>query len=271
MKDATTKAYGFAGGAGTFDANRRLKGTAYAKCQGLWVSAGNYAGYSDWWLRTPYSPIYCCGVEYEGYVFTNELVTHTNFGVCPAVKIGDLNADITLSGVSIKSMPSKTVYTVGEDFDDSGLTLTASYSDGDLDTIELGFTCTGFNSGKTGVQTITVTYGGKSTTFTVTVKPASGSLTGIAVKKMPNKTVYTYRKDQNLDTAGLELEASYSDGSKIPVDPAACTITGYSAKPAGNKTITVEFEGKTTQFDVTVKYAWWQWLIRIFLLGFIWY
>ncbi|MCR5150828.1 MAG: bacterial Ig-like domain-containing protein, partial [Clostridiales bacterium] len=65
--------------------------------------------------------------------------------------------------------------------------------------------------------------------------------------------------------------ATYSDGSTAPVDPAVCTITGYSAKPAGDKMITVEYEGQTVQFKVKVEYVWWQWLIRILLLGFIWY
>ena len=100
---------------------------------------------------------------------------------------------------------------------------------------------------------------------------AAVTLTGLTVKKQPNKTVYTYKNDKNLDLAGLELEAAYSDGTVKAVDPAACRITGYSAKPRGDKTITVEYEGQTAQFKVTVKYAWWQWLIRIFLLGFIWY
>ena len=96
-------------------------------------------------------------------------------------------------------------------------------------------------------------------------------ITGLTVKKQPNKTVYTYRNDKDLDLAGLELEAICSDGSVKAVDPSACKFTGYSAKPVGDKTITVEYEGQTAQFKVTVKYTWWQWLIRIFLLGFIWY
>ncbi|MBQ9552645.1 MAG: bacterial Ig-like domain-containing protein [Clostridia bacterium] len=168
-------------------------------------------------------------------------------------------------------MPSKTVYNVGDSFSQSGLTLTATYSDGSSKTISSGFTCSGFNSSSAGTKTITVTYQGKTTTFTVTVKSAAATLTGIAIKAAPSKTVYTYRRDKNLDITGLEVEATYSDGSKTPIDPAACTISGYSAKPAGNKTITVAYEGQTAQFTVTVQYLWWQRIIRIVLLGFLWY
>lgn len=109
------------------------------------------------------------------------------------------------------------------------------------------------------------------TTYTATYQRTPIVITKLAVKKQPTKTVYTYRNDETLDITGLELEATYSNGSVKPVDPAACRISGYSAKPRGEKTITVEYEGMTAQFTVTVKYEWWQWLIIIFLLGFIWY
>ena len=272
--EVTNKAYGFSRYASTRDVKRQLKGTDYARCQGLWYyheNADEKTGPSHWWLRTPYTKTFSCYVENTGVVNDMDYVTHTNIGVCPAIKIGDLNAGITVNSVAIQTMPAKTVYNVGESFDDSGLTLNVTYSDGDTVTITDGIVCTGFNSATPGISTVTVSYGGKSTTFNVTIKPAAGSVAGIAIKSMPNKTVYTYRNDKDLDLAGLEVEVTYTDNSKSPIDPAACTITGYSAKPAGDKTITVEYEGQTTQFNVTVKYAWWQWLIRIFLLGFIWY
>ena len=89
---------------------------------------------------------------------------------------------------------------------------------------------------------------------------------------MPNKTVYIYRKDTSLDLSGMELEVTYSDGSKKTVtNTSAFKTSGYSAKPRGEKTITVEYKGLKTEFNVTVKYAWWQWLIIIFLFGWIWY
>ncbi len=93
----------------------------------------------------------------------------------------------------------------------------------------------------------------------------------LSIKKNPTKTTYTYRKDTNLDLSGMEAELTFANGTKATLDPSECTVTGYSAKPAGNKTITVEYEGLTAQFNVTVKYAWWQWIIRILLFGFIWY
>ena len=274
MEEATKKAYGFAESAATLDMRKLMEGSDYAKCQGLWYCQdvqSVYIDFSCWWLRTPWSPVFVCGVEHDGHINDTIAANHTNFGICPAMKIGNLNAGITLTGIAVKTMPSKTVYNVGESFSQSGLTLTATYSDGSKETIKSGFTCSGFSSAAAGTKTVTVTYQGKTTTFTVTVKSAAASLTGIAIKAAPNKTVYTYRNDKNLDITGLEIEATYSDGSKTPIDPAACTISGYSAKPAGNKTITVAYEGQTAQFTVTVQYLWWQRIIRIVLLGFLWY
>jgi hypothetical protein len=33
----------------------------------------------------------------------------------------------------------------------------------------------------------------------------------------------------------------------------------------------VTAEGKSATFDMQVNLVWWQWLILIFLLGFLWY
>ena len=275
--EATNSAYGFRSEdfyTTDTDFNRLKAGSDYAKCQGLWYSQDAYnpfENFSYWWLRTPYSPAFACGVEYDSRVFTNELVTHTNYGVCPAIKLGNLNGSVTLSSIAIRTLPAKTVYAIGESFSDSGLTLTATYSDGSTETITSGFSCTGFSSAVPGTVSVTVSYAGKTATFNVTIGTSSAALTGIAIKTAPSKTVYTYKKDASLDLTGLEVVATYSDSSTAPVDLSACTISGYSAKPAGTKTITVTYEGLTAQFNVTVKYAWWQQIIRILLLGFLWY
>ena len=76
---------------------------------------------------------------------------------------------VTLSSISVKTMPSKTVYLVGEEFNPAGLTLTAKYSDGSTKTISSGYSISGFSSNTVGEKTVTVSYQGKSTTFKVTV------------------------------------------------------------------------------------------------------
>ena len=48
--------------------NRQMKGTDYAKCQGLWVStSSSYNGNSWWWLRSPGSSDLATEVFYDGW------------------------------------------------------------------------------------------------------------------------------------------------------------------------------------------------------------
>ncbi len=78
---------------------------------------------------------------------------------------------VTLSGVSIAAMPSKTTCKLGENLDTSGLTLKLTYSDGSTKNITSGFTTSGFSSDTTGVKKVTVSYSGKTVSFNVTVMP----------------------------------------------------------------------------------------------------
>ena len=72
--------------------------------------------------------------------------------------------------------PSKTEYEIGEEFDGSGMTVTARYSDGSEKTLEAGaYFVSGFSSVKAGEVMVTVSYTEgdvtKTAEFTVTVNP----------------------------------------------------------------------------------------------------
>lgn len=80
---------------------------------------------------------------------------------------------VTLSKISVASMPEKTVYAVGEDFDATGLVIKAYYSDGTSATVTnyvLGL----FDSSSEGTKTIVVGYSENGVAanceFTVTVE-----------------------------------------------------------------------------------------------------
>lgn len=104
------------------------------------------------------------------------------------------------------------------------------------------------------------------------IPPAAPQLTGVSIKTLPEKTKYTYKVDGDIDLKGLTIEAKYSDGSTVIVaDTSKMNVSGYSATTAGEQTVTVEYEGFSVRYSVTVEYTWWQWIIRILLLGFLWY
>ena len=175
---------------------------------------------------------------------------------------------LPIGGVIITAVYTKNVYTVTWLID--GKTTNTSVSFGDpiqkpVDPTKPGHKFTGWT------PAIPATMPAKNMTFTAKFEPVV--VTSLRIVKKPDKTVYTYRRDTNVDLSGMVLEATYSDGSTRTVngtDPGV-KVSGYSAKPRGDKTVIVEYEGQHAQFTVNVKYVWWQWLILIFLLGFIWY
>ncbi len=74
--------------------------------------------------------------------------------------------------------PTKTSYTIGDKLDTTGLAVTAKYSDGSSKPVSTGYTLSGFDSSTAGTKTVTVTYGGRTATFVVTVKNAASDTTG---------------------------------------------------------------------------------------------
>ena len=156
-------------------------------------------------------------------------------------------AALTVQSVSIKTKPNKTTYYVGDTLDNTGLTLTVKYTDGSTKTISSGYTCSITTLNVQGTQTVSITYGGKSATFTVTVKPAT--LVSIAIKTKPNKT--TYYVGDRLVTTGLSLTATYSNGTTKTIY-SDFTCSPALLNTAGTQTVTVTYEGKTATFTVTV-------------------
>lgn len=77
--------------------------------------------------------------------------------------------DATVTAISVKSLPAKTTYRVGDSLETTGLSLTVTKNDGTTETVTSGFTCTPTVLTGVGSQVITVTYQDQATTFTVNV------------------------------------------------------------------------------------------------------
>ena len=157
-----------------------------------------------------------------------------------------VNTDAVKS-IAVKTNPTKTSYYVGDTLNTSGLTLTATYNSGKTETVSSGFTCSPTTLNTAGQQTITVTYSGKTTTFTVTVN--TDTVKSIAVKTNPTKT--SYYVGDTLNTSGLTLTATYNSGKTETVS-SGFTCSPTALNTAGTQTITVTYSGKTTTFTVTV-------------------
>lgn len=108
--------------------------------------------------------------------------------------------------------------------------------------------------------------------ITVSGRLVPPSVVSLSVVSPPSKTKYIYKSGEQLELDGLVLEAVYSNGSKKTVTAEqGINASSFSASSVGEKTVTVEYGGCTASFKITVEYAWWQRIIRILLLGFLWY
>ena len=175
--------------------------------------------------------------------------------VITATTVNGLTSNCTINvkkeevtSLTIATKPTKTNYYVGDTLNTAGLTLKAAYNNGTTQTITGGFTCTPTALSTAGAQTVTVNYGGKTATFTVNVQDVT--LSGIAIASKPTKT--SYFVGDTLDTTGLKLTATYSNGTTQTITSGfTCTPTALST--AGAQTVTVNYGGKTATFTVNVQ------------------
>jgi uncharacterized repeat protein (TIGR02543 family) len=154
----------------------------------------------------------------------------------------------TLVSIIITTPPTKTTYNIGDTLDLTGIVVTATYSDSTTETVSVSTAnVSGFDSSTAGSKTLTVTYQGKTATFTVMVK----ILASITITTPPTKT--TYNIGDTLDLTGIVVTATYSDSTTETVSVSAENVSGFDSSTAGSKTLTVTYQGKIATFTVTVQ------------------
>ena len=180
-----------------------------------------------------------------------------NFVAYFEVTVKERPADLALESISVKA-PDKTEYFVGDKLDETGMVVTATYSDGSSRAVS-GYEVD-FDSSKAGKATVTVSYTEdgvtKTAAFTVTVKekPVEVTLESITVTA-PTKTEYAIGDE--LDLAGVVVTAKYSDGTEKVLAAEDYVVSAFDSSTAGEKMVTVSYteDGvtKTAAFTVTVK------------------
>jgi len=140
--------------------------------------------------------------------------------------------------------PTKLKYAVGETLDLSGMTAVVTYEDEVHEDVTGACEVSGYSSDTMGIQTITVSYHGVSSTFAVEV-------VGLQSLDITPPTKVSYHIGDSLDTAGLTADAVYSDGTRVDVT-ADIQVSGYDQATAGVQTITVNYLSISAQFTVTV-------------------
>ena len=153
-----------------------------------------------------------------------------------------------LTSIEISSLPAKTSYFTGETVNFNGIAVKAVYDNGKKIDVTGNAKISAVDTASAGAKTVTVTYQGFTAKFEINVIAIVP--TAIKIASAPSKTVYTVG-DSALDTAGLKLEVTYNNSSIKTIDN-GFTCTGFNTAAEGTKTITVEYEGLTAQFTVTV-------------------
>lgn len=172
---------------------------------------------------------------------------------------GGGSAPAVLTELTVSEGPTKTVYFVGDTFEIAGLTLTAHYSNGTTQPVNIAdVTWTPAGELTADTTKITLTYQDKTAEVPVTVQKVE--IDELTVTKQPTKTEYFV--GDTFDPTGLALTATYNnnDTNTIAIessDDAAKNGVTWSANAdfstAGEKTITVSYQGKSQTFTVTVK------------------
>lgn len=162
---------------------------------------------------------------------------------------------LTLNSIAVTTPPDKTIYKTGDALDISGIIVKGTYSDGSQQSIIIEpKNITGFDSSKpVDNQMLTVTYQGKTTTFNVSIKDASQFvLQSIEITTQPIKKVYNI--GDTIDISGMVVTGTFGNNIKQVVPVTASDITGFdSTTPSAVQVLTVTYEGKTANFNVTIK------------------
>lgn len=150
---------------------------------------------------------------------------------------------VTLTGISVTTLPDKTRYKVKETFDSTGMVVTANFDDGSSETVTK-YTLTQPDMTTSGTKTITVTSENKNTSFDILVV----DVTEIIVTTLPSKT--RYYEDDTFSSDGIVVSQVYSDGVKENIS--GFTLSNPDMSASGEKTVTVTYSKFTTTFTITV-------------------
>ena len=154
-----------------------------------------------------------------------------------------------LESIAVDASKAKTTYVVGQTFSADNLVVTATYDNGTTATVT-GYEVSTPDMTKTGKQTVTVTYQGKTATYEIEI--SAKALTGIALDL--NKVTRSFYVDDEFSAKGLVVYALYNDDTSVQVSGYEVTVPDM--KTAGSKTVYVSYtEGsvtKTAAYDIYV-------------------
>ena len=162
-----------------------------------------------------------------------------------------INVKDDVTSIQLVGTP-KTNYKYGESLDLTGLTLTVTRPSGVTPNVPVTMSMiSGYDPTVLNNQTVTITYGGKTETFTVNVEDY---LKDIELVK-PSKV--NYKLNESLDLTGASITEVMASGAKVTgIAVTSSMVSSLDSSTEGTKTLTVTYvkEGNTftKQFKVIV-------------------
>lgn len=192
--------------------------------------------------------VFCktASTKVEGTDFATDLKLYVN-------RSGNVYQYAT-SNLTVATAPTKTVYTLGETFEPAGMTLTVETETSGTKTIEVTSAMCSADLSSVGEKTVTVSYGGKTVSTTVTVAAPAKVLTGIEYKS-GSVSIEQNGSASEMTLNALKLTATYEDDSTAEID---VTVDMISVNPAmlgsvkGKVSYTENNVTKTCEINVTV-------------------
>ena len=157
---------------------------------------------------------------------------------------------VTAKAIAVKTLPTKLDYIEGQELDVAGGTLDVTMSDGTTKVIDMTKDMCSVDMNKTGEQTVTVSYGGQTTSFKVNI--AEKTLTVISMESNPTQVEYITGKQKDINVEGGKVKLTYDNGKSEIVDltKEMCSVDNLTV--VGTHKVTVTYKGKTTSFDIKV-------------------
>ena len=154
-------------------------------------------------------------------------------------------AEVTVTAIAVDTATWKSEYLVNEVFGTA--TLIVTKSDNSTENVEItADMLTGFDTSAPGTKTVTVTYGGKTTTATITVKEPVVETSALSLGDW--QSVYFVGEEILLDGATV----LYDNGTEtVTIGVTADMIAGFDTTSAGDKSVTITYAGN--KLTVTIK------------------
>ena len=165
-------------------------------------------------------------------------ISYTENGVTKTTNLNYTVAD-SVTGITLKTKPSKTEYKYQEPLDITGGKITVSKGSGTQDIEITEGMVSGYDKTTLGKQTITITYGGQTVTYEVNVKDY---VTGITVTPSVITGEYNDELSKLINDNNITYAVTYAKaGTKTPVILAESMVTGYNKTSIAEQNLTVTY------------------------------